>query len=127
MSYSVELRKNESVIWEVWGADYNPETETEAALRDEMRCLEEAGKPVVLIGDVRAIKLSFDDILYLASNGIPKEVTGHPNYRGEILISSDEVVADSAAGLDNEVFGFIKLHVVATPESALALARQLLA
>lgn len=48
MSYSVELRKNESVIWEVWGADYNPETETEAALRDEMRCLEEAGKPVVL-------------------------------------------------------------------------------
>lgn len=126
MSYKLEVHPGESIIWETWNADFDPEADTPAITREQLKMLNAARGPMVVITDTRAVTLTFDDILYLASNAVPEELNHHPRLSRIILVTTSEIVAKSAEGLDNEVFGYVKLDIVASREEALACARQYL-
>ena len=127
MSYTIELRADGRILWETWGADFDPETETEAATHKELELLDAARQPMVAVVDMRLVPLDLDDIIYLANHGVPEELANHPRLNKIILITTDEVVAQSAEGMDSEPFGFIKFGIVSSPEEALAQARESLA
>jgi hypothetical protein len=126
MSYTIAIRPNESIIWETWEADFDAEIDAEAATREELRILNAASRPIVLVVDMRLVQLDWNAILYIASHGIPEELNNHPQLRRIVIITTDEVIADSARGLDNEVFGFVKVDIVTSPQEALTRARKLL-
>lgn len=126
MSYKLEVHPGEPIIWETWNADFDPETDTPAITRAQLKMLNASQTPMVVITDTRAVTLTFDDILYLASNAVPEELNHHPRLRRIILVTTSEIVAKSAEGLNNEAFGYVKLDIVASREEALARARQYL-
>lgn len=126
MSYTIELRLNGRILWETWGADFDPEAEAEAATQKELELLSAASQPMVAVVDMRLVPLNWDDIIYLANHGVPDELNHHPNLRRIILITTSEVIAKAAEGMNHEAFGFVKMDIVASPEEALTLARQLL-
>jgi hypothetical protein len=127
MSHTIEVRSGEPIIWEVWGADFDAAAEGEAVTQKELNYLDASDKPMVLVVDMRLVPLGWDDILYLASNSVPDELNSHPNLRRIIIITTSDVVAKSAAGMNSRPFGYIKLDVAASAEGALAQARHLLA
>ncbi|HEX3052635.1 MAG TPA: hypothetical protein VHP83_18390 [Aggregatilineaceae bacterium] len=128
MSYTIEVLVNESIIWQVLGADYDFEVDVASALREEMKILNATPKPMVIVIDILAFQdLDIDGILYFAGHGFPPEVANHPQMRGIIIISTSAVVAAAAKGMDSNVFGFVKLDIVTSPEAAQTRARQLLA
>lgn len=126
MSYAIEVLQEERIMVETWGADFNPEVEAEETIQKELEILSAATGPMVAIVDMRQVQLDWNDILYLASHGVPDELKNHPNLHRIILLTTDEVVEKSAEGMNSEAFGFIKLDIVASKDEALARARHLL-
>jgi hypothetical protein len=126
MSYSIKTLPNERIIWETWAADFDPLTEADQATRQELKILNASSQPMVVVVDLRALSLNWDEILYLANHGVPEELNHHPQLQRIIIVTSSEAVSMSAQGMDSAPFGYIKLDVVASPEDALTRARHLL-
>jgi hypothetical protein len=126
MSYTIQVYPDKSIIWQTLGAEYDFATDVGAAIHEELQILNAASKPMVIVIDMRSLQLDWNGILFLASHGVPEEINNHPRLCKIILISTDEVVAESAKGLDSQPFGFVKLDIVASPEDALTQARKLL-
>jgi hypothetical protein len=126
VSYKLEVQSGEPIIWETWGTDFDPETDAIASVQEEIELLEAAQVPMVVVVDTRAVNLTFDDIIFLASNGVPDELNHHPRLGGMILITTSEVIAKSVEGLNSKNFGYIKMDVVASRDEALVQARKYL-
>lgn len=126
MSYSVKVLSGESIFWETWGSDFDPETDLELVTREDLKILDASNGPMVGIVDIRSVALTVNDILFLANHGLPEELSSHPKLRRIILISTDEIVNVAAKGMDSEVFGFVKMDIMSSDDEALALARQYL-
>jgi hypothetical protein len=126
MSYTIATRPNESIIWETWEADFDAESDAEAATGEELRILNTSSSPMVLVVDMRLVQLDWDGIVYIANFGIPKELRDHPRLRKIVAITTNEIIKASAQGLDTEAFGFVKVDIVTSPQEALTRARKLL-
>ena len=127
MSYTIKVLPDAPILWETWGADFDAMTEAEQATQQELKILDASSQPMVAVVDLRAVPLGWDDILYLASHGVPEELNHHPRLQHIILITSSEVVSMAAQGMDSDAFGYVKMDIVASPEEALAAARRMLA
>jgi hypothetical protein len=127
MSYTIKVLPDGPILWETWGADFDPMTEAEQATQEELKILNASSQPMAAVVDLRAVPLSWDEIVYLANHGVPDELNHHPRLQGIVLITSSEVVSMAAQGMNSEAFGYVNMDIVASPEEALAVARRLLA
>lgn len=86
------------------------------------RILDTHQKPLFIIDDIRAIKLTVGDLIVAANNGSRGErpLWRHPNSRGIYFISEDRTIKMAAAGMNSPAFGNMTVKVFSTLEEALA-------
>ena len=88
----------------------------------EMRRIMDAHpEPLFIIDDVRAARLTVDDLINAANQGSRGEhpLWRHPNSRGIYFISKDEAIALAAKGMNSPAFGNTAVKVFPTLEDAL--------
>lgn len=125
MGYHIKRIPDEPIIVETWDAHYDPETDAPQAAQDIIRVMETIKTPVVVIVDMRAARLTFDDILHMAQSASNEAAPArHPMQRRRIIVTDNEVISKSAEGLDSEIFGHIAVDIATTMDEALAMARQ---
>jgi uncharacterized protein (DUF433 family) len=81
--------------------------------------------PVSVIVDMREANLTFDDLLQLAKSSSSENAPArHPKQRKRVIITTNDIIAMVAKGMDHELFGHITLDIVTTAKEALAHARE---
>lgn len=123
MSYSLELVAEKQAVVMTWHQDFSFMEEGmqfEAELRALLDSVEE---PVWFIGDVRAAPITMDELLAASSAAARGEdpVFLHPNIKGRISVTKDELMKKAAEGLDSAAFNFIKSYTARTREEAFAI------
>lgn len=125
MGYTIELLPDEPIIIETWQSDYNPETDSTKAAQEIISLMDQIGKPVTVIVDMRAKTLSFDDLVLLAKKASSEDAPAqHPNQRRRIIVTDSEAISLAAKGLNSEVFGHLAVELATSMEEALAAARK---
>lgn len=87
--------------------------------------LDTVSTPVFLVLDMTGHSQSLDDMVLGFAEAIRGDnpVLKHPNLREIVQVASDMVFERVAEGMDNELFGNIKVRSFDTLEDALAYAR----
>lgn len=125
MGYKIELQPGEPIVWEIWDANYNPSVDAPQAAQEIIRIMDAATKPMSVIVDMREASLTFDDLLQMAKHASGENAPArHPNQRKRVIITNNDIISLVAKGMDHELFGNIKLDIVATTKEALAHARE---
>ncbi|MBI5960124.1 MAG: hypothetical protein HY866_15395 [Chloroflexi bacterium] len=125
MGYKVEALLDEPIIIETWDEHYNVMTDGLKASQDIIKLMDAASGPVTVIVDMRAAKLTFDDILLMAkAASSDKAPSRHPKQRRRIIVTDSHMISFAAQGLDSEVFGHIVVDIATSMEDALNMARQ---
>lgn len=125
MSYRIEVLSDLPVIWVTWGAGYEPKTDTPRANREQQEILDAAQEPMAIVVDMRSIKPSWDDIMYLSNGGdVAQQGNSSPNLKASVLITTDEVVAAVSQKLQDD---YKRVYFVASANEAWGLAEKLLA
>ncbi len=123
--YTVDLLPSEPIIFEVMGKDFQVAKHLENSASEMGRLLDTASQPLALIVDMREASLGLDDIISGANAGAQmRGMFKHPNLRKTILVTSSRMIELAARGMNNPIFGHIKLEVSKTLEEAMEMARK---
>ncbi len=125
MSFHVEQLDEEPIILITLSSDFDPYTEGDSLTDQILSLLDQQPEPVYYITDFSNIRLSLEQLLYVASfvaRG-EKPVLHHPKIRCAILVTSDAMLSMSAQGLDSAVFGNVHMEVFSSLDDALDRAR----
>lgn len=125
MGYKIEVRPQESVIVETWDAHYDPQIDAPQAAKEIIQLMDAAARPMTVIVDMRAKSLTFNDILLMAKSASAKDAPSrHPLQRRRIIVTTSEIIAMAADGLDTAIFGHIVVDIAGSMEEALTMARE---
>lgn len=125
MGYKIEVLPGEPIVIETWDANYDPPTDAPKAAQEIIQVMEHLNKSVVVIVDMRAASLTFNDILLMAQTASGKSAPArHPLQHRRIIVTNDSIVSIAAQGLDSEVFGRITVDIATSMDQALEMARQ---
>jgi hypothetical protein len=125
MGYRIEKLRGEPIIIETWDANYDPAEEGPKASQEIIRMMDTINEPTVVIVDMRAMALTFNDILLMAQAASSRSAPAHhPLQRRRIIITDSSIVSLAAQGLDSELFGRIKVDIATSMDEALEIARQ---
>lgn len=102
--------------------NYNLGRDWPDGVREMRHILDIHPEPLFIVDDIRAVKLSLDDLIVAASLVGRGETPlhRHPNALGTYFISDSKTVEMAAAGLNSPVFDNMKAKVFHTVEEALA-------
>jgi hypothetical protein len=125
MGYKITKLPGEPILVETWDANFDVAKDGRRASQEIIEKMEELNQMVVVIVDMRAAKLSFDDILMMAQSASGKDAPArHPLQRRRIIVTDSSIVSLAAQGLDSEVFGHIAVDIATSMEEALDKARE---
>jgi hypothetical protein len=126
MSYTVEALPDLPVVISRALPGFDMEAEQSLLQRDVRTHLDAASEPLFYVIDLSQTSLDFNAILRGSSGGARSETSPwrHPNIRGVIFVSSDEVIHRAVAGMDSAAFGHFKALTFNTLDEALAQVRQ---
>lgn len=106
---------------------YNMAADARASVEGAFEFFETIDEPVYYVHDFLDITpLNFEDVsigamtVAIAENPIFK----HPKIREIIFVTTSDLLAMAAKGLDTEPYGNIKIHIFTRMEDALAYARE---
>lgn len=125
MSYNTILPPGEPIIVQTLNDDFDVAGELGPAMREVHDVLSAYEKPVFLIVDMSAYKLSVDDLVVGASmsSGGEEPIFKHPNIRQVVFVSPSKIVELAAKGMNTATFGHVDIRVFASQEAALAYVR----
>lgn len=88
--------------------------------------MEEAGKPIYYICDMRRMSLTLQDIIKSANMGTRDSgaLLTHPLMKEFLVVTNVKLIELAAKGLSSDIFGNVAVKVFETPEDALAYARE---
>jgi hypothetical protein len=121
MPYSIEELPNESVILLTFQPGFSAEELADSAA-ELTKMLDAQSEPVYFILDMTSISLSLDDVIAganMATRG-SKPPFHHPNVRGVVFVSGNNLIKLAAQGLKTATFGNTAVQVFETLDKALA-------
>ncbi|HML24145.1 MAG TPA: hypothetical protein PKD09_21000 [Aggregatilinea sp.] len=125
MTYQYQQFPNEPIIVSTLLPSYRVEIDALSYSSDGKALLDKVSQPVFFIEDFTRSTLDMQDLAYGASVVAkdPTSLLRHPNIRQILYVTDSEIMRLSASGMNNEVFGNLKIQVFDTLQEALAYAR----
>jgi hypothetical protein len=122
VSYTVKKIEGEPVILIQFHTDFDAHTEAQKAFEASAQLLSEQTEPVFTIWDVRKSVSDLQSIMEGAN--VSRTNATHPNERGSIVVTDNEIVKLAMQGLNSEVYGNVVIPVFEDIDGALAYVRQ---
>jgi hypothetical protein len=125
-TYNLELLPGEPILFIEIGSDYSVYRDFPEVQARGREILNAASQPIYMLFDTRELRMTFDDLIHGANVSARGEdsLFHHPNIARIIVISSSSMIKLAVKGMNNDIFGNLKMNVFDTPEEALAYARE---
>lgn len=119
---TITLLDTHPVLMNTLEAGYVFERDYPEGVAEMRRILDAHPEPLFVIDDVRAVKLTMDDLISAANQGSRGEhpFWHHPRLLGIYFITTNKTVEMAAAGITSATFGKVQAHVCHSVEEALA-------
>lgn len=125
-SYTLEKLAGEPIILGITENTWVAGTDIPLWAEDLRRLLDNAGGPVYYVGDItRGARWTVEEAI-MTANALTRgeqPVFRHPNLKGILIVTEDSFIRLAGKGLENEIFGNVRIRFFATSEEALAFAR----
>lgn len=123
MSYSIEKLPDDPIVILTTNVDNTPQPDLATVYAQLTTILDQSTEPITIIQDLRQLEnADWDAIIRSASASI--DFHKHPHLGMALMVTTDELYKVATAGLDSEVFGYQKVLIFDSIESAVAYARE---
>lgn len=125
--YRIDERDGDPVVIATIFEDFNPTEDVQDLARDLNTTFDGLGTPAYLVLDrSQAAPVNMDDV-QVGSNVMARQ-SGmnfhHPNMIEVIVVTTDVVIRQAFAGMQSEVYGRVKMHLVEAIDEAFAYIQE---
>lgn len=121
-NYTIELLQDPAILIFTVDETFHMVEDHPKSTEKVLQILDQQTDPVVYIGDLRRLNYDFEEAVQ-GANRVSRGKTStyhHPMIKKVCVVTNDDVLIATFQGLDNPLFGSVKVHLYSTREEAIA-------
>lgn len=121
-NYTLELFQDPAILLFTVDESYHLLDDHPNSTQKVLQVLDQQTSPLIYIADLRRLNYDFEEAIE-GANRVSRGKNStyhHPMIKKVCVVTTEEGLIATFQGLDNPVFGSVKVHLYATPEDAVA-------